>query len=122
MAVALCIGCGSAEGPPLDPALTGRWVESGIDTYAVLTLEQRGSAVSGTFGAGGFGGVATRYKVTGTAHLPHVALRWTEKNGQNYHVLMDATLSADGQTLSATLSVNGESPGLVSSFRRTPLD
>jgi hypothetical protein len=118
----LVLGCRDAAAPPLDPALTGRWVQYGTDTYALFVLEKRGNDVTGTFGLGGPSGAASPHPVTGVASLPHVVLHWTEENGRVFRLSLNAILSADGQTLSGNLSVDDEAPGPTMTFYRAPSD
>lgn len=109
----LASGCGSNSAPtgPLDPALTGKWIIPSVDTWLQLTLEQRGAAVSGTFGY--YSPVASpdTYILSGTATLPHVLLTWTQDGNVE---TFDAVLSANQDTLSGT--IDGGSG--VTTFRR----
>ena len=114
--------CRDMTAPPLDPALTGRWVQYGTDTRALFVLEMRGNDVTGTFGLGGPSGAATPHQVTGVASLPHVVLHWSEENGRVFRLSLNAILSADGQTLSGNLSVDNEAPGPTITFYRAPSD
>ena len=102
--------------------LDGRWVETGVDTYAELVLVHQGTAVNGTFSlCGALSGCTTHYQVSGTVVFPFVVLRWTEfgqlrGNLQRYDMTFDATVTAD--TLAGRVAVNGQ-PGPTSSFHRT---
>lgn len=111
--LAVSVGCRDAMAPS-DSALTGRWFENGTDTYTQLILENRGGTVSGSYGFCGFVGsplCGPTFDVSGTAFiLPHVVLAWSEPNGTGgtLHLLIDATLSADGTKLTGTVSVDGQ--------------
>jgi hypothetical protein len=73
----------------------------GVDTYQYFDLQTRGTTVTGALVSGGIVGVASSYRISGTAALPHVTLTWNEVNGVTYHIQFDATLSANTDTLSS---------------------
>lgn len=123
----LCaLACGGDHGlaplPPGDGPLTGKWIQPSVDTWEQLDLSQSGSRVVGYYrvGSANFGGnLSDPVSVTGTAALPHVILNWTAY-GTAY--TMDATLSANGDSLTGTLASSGQ-PGSISFFpfhRATP--
>ena len=112
VALSLANGCGSLPSGPLDPALTGDWILPSVDTYSKFSLQQRGTAITGTFGSfTAIGPGSATFGVTGTADLPHVVLSWVEGGTQQS---FDATLSDDQQTLSGTF----EPAGFVYTFHR----
>ena len=101
---------------PIDPALSGRWLQWGIDSYAQLILEKRGSTVTGTMGYGGFGGTSELFPVRGIAAAQHVVLKWNEAGRA---VTFDAILpSADSNELTGRMSVDGGDPGPLTTFTR----
>lgn len=113
--LALSAGCRDTAAPlPLDPALTGQWAQTGLDTYAQFTLQKRGTRVSGTFSSGVVTGPPIVYKVSGSATLPHVVLTWQEGD---YHVTFDATLSADTDSLTGHMSFDSQ-PGSLTTYHR----
>ena len=104
-AAILASACGSQPSAPIDPALTGRWAQPGLDTYCEFVLQQRAAQVFGTFGCFNAGAPKTQgFLLTGTAQLPHVVLAWTENGVKS---TFDGTLSADQQHLSGTFSAGG---------------
>ena len=114
--VAACTG-GTGPAAPL----TGCWVQSGVDTYAELSLVQHAAAVTGTFSlCGALSGCPLQYGVGGEVLYPHVVLQWTEQNGARYDVTFDATVTPDGDTLKGTMAVNGQPPGPTNYFGRRP--
>lgn len=106
-ALVLASGCGSLPSGPLDPRLTGNWIQHGTDTYAKFVLQQRGNAVTGTYGLYGYNS-STVYIVHGTANLPSVVLSWVE---DTTHVTFYGTLSEDQRSL----NFSG-----TASFQRSP--
>jgi hypothetical protein len=89
--------CGGHSATSPNGALTGRWIQPGTDTYAVLALVQRGAVVTGTFRMYSPVGPPTEaYAVSGRAELPRVSLTWQEGP---YRATFDGVLSADGNTL-----------------------
>ena len=107
VALALASGCGSLPSGPLDPRLSGNWIQRGTDTYAKFVLQQRGTVVAGTFGFYGINS-STVYIVHGTANLPSVVLSWVE---DTTHVTFYGTLSEDLRSL----NFSG-----TASFQRSP--
>lgn len=102
----LALACSGDRGlaplPPGDGPLTGKWIQPSVDTWIQLELSQSGSRVVGYYrtGSANFGGsLSDPISVTGIAALPNVTLEWNEG-----HTLrtMNATLSADGNTLTGT--------------------
>jgi len=121
---AICaIACGDhgiAPLPPGDGPLTGKWIEPGVDTWVQLDLSQSSSRVVGYYrlGSANFGNgarLSDPVPVTGTAALPHVILNWTT-NGTAF--TMDATLSADGNSLTGALGPSGQPGASSSRFNR----
>jgi hypothetical protein len=108
MHFAACGGDGGlAPLPPGDGPLTGTWIQPGIDTWVQLDLSQSGSRVVGYYrtGSANFGGsLSDPIPVTGTAALPQATLQWTENGVRT----MNATLSADGDSLTGTWSLSGQ--------------
>ena len=118
-ALLLATGCRDATSPALDPSLTGRWVQSGLDTYAQFVLEKRGSRVTGTFASGVVTGILQSHAVSGTATFGHVVLKW---KSETYQFTFDATLpSADSNELTGVMTVDGEPAGPVTTFHRVTL-
>ena len=112
VALVLASGCGSLPSGPLDPRLSGNWIQRGVDTYAKFVLQQRGNAVAGTFGFYGINS-STVYIVHGTANLPNVELSWVE---DTTHVTFEATLSDDERSL-----IPSDADGVErASFLRSP--
>ncbi len=95
--------------PSIWPAnVTGCWIRPSVDTYTEFHLTQQGTVVSGAFAfCGPIGGCAPAYAVSGSVSFPSVELHWTEQNGQTYHITLDATISANYDTLAE----NGQPPG-----------
>ena len=111
-ALVLASGCGSLPSGPLDPRLSGTWIQRGTDTYAKFVLQQRGNAVSGTFGLYG-NGSSSVYIVHGTANLPNVVLSWVE---DTTHETFYGTLSDDQRSL-----IPSDADGVQrASFQRSP--
>jgi hypothetical protein len=113
-----CKNDGVGPLPPGDGPLTGKWIQPSIDTWVQLDLSQSSTRVVGYYrtGSANFGGsLSAPTWVTGTAALPHVILQWSE-NGAPF--TMDATLSADGDTLSGTWGRSGEPGTPFFRFRR----
>ena len=127
LALVLLLGCrNTAEprscigraGPQGDAPFTGRWIQSGVDTWIELDLDQRSAALCGeySFNSANFGGQhGPVYLVNGTADAPQLTLTWNEGND---HFAMSAMLSSDGQSLSGTVSTNGGPPIVQAPFRR----
>jgi hypothetical protein len=114
-ALLLATGCRDATAP-VDPSLSGRWIQNGLDTYAQFVLEKRGSRVTGTFASGVVSVVPNPHAVSGTATFGHVVLKWTS---ENYRFTFDATLpSADSNELTGVMIVDGEPPGPTTTFHR----
>ena len=115
-ALLLATGCRDATSPPLDPSLTGRWLQSGLDTYAQFVLEKRGSRVTGTFASGLVSVVPNPHAVSGTATLDHVVLKW---KSENYRFTFDATLpSTNSNELIGIMAVDGEPFASPTTFHR----
>lgn len=98
VALVLASGCGSLPSGPLDPRLSGSWIQSGVDTYDKFVLQQRGSSVVGTYGLYGINS-STVYIVHGTANLPNVVLSWVE---DTTHQTFYGTLSEDQRSLTGS--------------------
>jgi len=114
-ALLLATGCRDTTAP-LDPSLSGRWIQNGLDTYAQFVLEKRASRVTGTFALGAVTGILDSHPVSGTAVLDHVVLKW--KSG-NYRFTFDAILpSADSNELTGVMAVDGGPPGPPTTFHR----
>ena len=120
---AFALGChhdgGLAPLPPGDGPLTGKWIQPSVDTWVQLELSQSGSRVVGYYqqGSANFGGSLSKpTAITGTAALPHVTLQWTQDGGG---VAMDATLSADGDSLTGTESFAGHPAQSFNAFYRS---
>jgi hypothetical protein len=93
--------------PPGDGPLTGTWMQPSVDTWVQLDLSQSGSRVVGYYreGSGVFGGlVMYPISITGTAALPQATLQWIDAG----LTTMNATLSADGESLTGTWSAHGQ--------------
>ena len=103
--LALSAGCRDTTAPSLDPALTAHWVQNGIDTYAEFVLEKRGVKVTGTYSYRGFAGPSPLYNVSGSALLPRVVLTWKQLD---HRITFDATLSADTNSLTGHMSIDGQ--------------
>lgn len=94
--------------PPGDGPLTGQWIQTGIDTWVQLDLSQSGTRVVGYYrtGSANFGGsLSDPIIVTGTAAPTAVTLQWSV-NGVRQ--TMNATLSADGDTLTGTWGTSSQ--------------
>lgn len=117
--VAACLGDrGVAPLPRGDGPLTGRWVQPGVDTWVQLDLSQSGTRVVGYYrtGSANFGGsLSDPIRVTGTAALPQATLQWSEGVPRT----MNATLSADGDSLTGTWSAQGFPPTPFFRFTRS---
>jgi hypothetical protein len=97
--------------PPGDGSLTGTWIQPGIDTWTQLDLSQSGARVVGyhRFGSVYFG-LRDSILITGTAALPQVTLQWTQyfviaRGTETVRTTVNATLSANGDSLTGTYSV-----------------
>ena len=109
---------GIAPLPPGDGPLTGKWIQPSVDTWVQLELSQSGARVVGYYrtGSANFGGsLSDPIWVTGTAALPQVTLQWTEYGTQR---TMNATLSADGDSLNGTWGNSGQPPTPFFRFQR----
>lgn len=113
--VGLCavyvVACGDAGVAPLprgDGPLTGTWIQPSVDTWIQLDLSQSGARVVGYYrtGSANFGGrLSDPIRITGTAALPEVTLQWIDNGAQR---TMNATLSADGDSLTEIRSPSGQ--------------
>jgi hypothetical protein len=114
-ALALSAGCHDSTAPS-DAALSGRWVQYGIDSYAQLDLQKRGTSVTGTYQFSGIGGPSTPFAVTGTATAWRLLLQWREGDHQ---ISFDVTLPlADPGKLTGRMSFDGRPPGEPTTFVR----
>jgi len=112
VALALASGCGSLPSGPLDPRLSATWIQRGVDTNDKFILQQRGSAVVGTYGLYGINS-STVYIVHGTANLPSVVLSWVE---DTTHETFYGTLSEDQRSLTGSYAGGA----YTVSFQRSP--
>lgn len=106
--VVACRDGGIAPLPPGDGPLTGTWIQPSVDTWVQLDLSQSGARVAGYYrtGSANFGGrLSSPTWITGTAALPQATLQW---NDNGVHTTMNATLSADGDSLTGTWSATGQ--------------
>jgi hypothetical protein len=122
LCAAYTIACRSDGGlaplPRGDGPLTGKWIQPSVDTWVQLDLSQSSTRVVGYYrtGSANFGGsLSDPIWVTGATALPHVILQWTE-NGAPF--TMDATLSADGDSLAGTWGRSGQPGTLFFRFQR----
>jgi hypothetical protein len=117
--VAACRGDrGVAPLPPGDGALTGKWIQPSVDTWVQLDLSQSGTRVVGYYrtGSANFGGsLSDPIPITGTATLPRATLQWNDGAART----MNATLSADGDSLTGTWSTPGQPPTSFFRFQRS---
>jgi hypothetical protein len=116
-ALALLSGCHDSTAP-LDSALSGRWVQYGIDSYSQFILEQHGARITGTFGTAGIGGpigAPSAEPLSGTSLLGHVYLQW-EQNG--YHTTFEGALSEDMKSLVGRMAFDGQEAGPPATFTR----
>ena len=100
--ILLCASCESKPSEPLDSTLSGDWIIPGVDTWQQLSLQQRGTAITGTFGFYSPVAKPLTFELVGSAALPHVLLTWTLGT---VPLTFDATLSDDGESM--TGSING---------------
>lgn len=110
MALLFSASCETKPSEPLDSKLSGDWIIPNVDTWEQLSLQQRGTAVSGTFGFYSAVVKPVTFELMGTASLPHVILKWTLGT---VPLTFDATVSDDGESM--TGSING---GPDVTFRR----
>lgn len=113
----IVVGCGSSDPTrPGDPPITGRWILPSTDTYDALVLEQHGSAISGTINSY-FAPqtVVSSAPLTGTFTNPRITLSYRQ---QNLTVTFQGALSADGQLLTGTDSIEGRPVTSSISYRR----
>ena len=106
--VAACGDGGVGPLPRGDGPLTGTWIQPSVDTWVQLDLSQSGERVVGYYrtGSANFGGsLSDPIRITGTAALPQATLQWTENGVQR---TVNATLSADGDSLTGTWSIPGQ--------------
>jgi hypothetical protein len=104
--------------PPGDGSLTGTWIQPNIDTWIQLDLSQSGTRVVGYYRTGfasGGGWLSAPTPVAGIAALPQATLEWSD-GGQ---VTMNATLSADGDSLTGTWSRPGQPSAPFRGFHRS---
>ncbi len=113
------VGCRDATAPQSPASVSGRWVgDAGVDTWTELRLDQSGEIVTGVYGTGSanFGGnFFPAGSVVGRESGSSVVL---ELDANGYHYAVRATLSADGQTLSGKMSVNGGPTSAFGPFER----
>ena len=121
--VGLCACHGDHGLVPLphgDGPLTGTWVQPSVDTWIQLDLSQTGTHVVGYYrtGSANFGGsLSDPIAVTGIASLPQVTLEWTDNRAL---WTMNATLSADGKTLTGTWSSGNQPATPFRAFNLAP--
>ena len=108
---------GVAPLPPGDGPLTGTWIQPGVDTWVQLDLSQSGARVVGYYrtGSANFGGsLSDPIRVTGTASLPQATLQWNDGAPRT----MNATLAADGDSLTGSWFTPGQPPTPFFRFQR----
>ncbi len=125
--LAVCVGLcavyavacrdGLAPLPPGDGPLTGTWIQPSVDTWVQLDLSQSGTRVVGYLreGSAPSGKLSDPIRVTGTATLPQATIQWPENGVER---TMNATLSADGDSLTGTWSASGQPPTPFFRFTR----
>ena len=116
--LAVALGCRDVTSP-VDPGLSGRWMEYGIDTYAQLDLEKRGARVTGTYMLGGVFDSSPKYPVLGIAEGQHALLRW--KEGQTAFSFEVELPSPDSDELTGKWIVDGEVVASRVTFTRSEL-
>ena len=113
-ALALSAGCHDSTAPT--DALSGQWVQYGIDSYVQLDLQKRGTSVTGTYQYSGIAGPSAPFAVTGAASAWRLVLHWTEYGHQR---TFDVTLPlADPGKLTGRMSTDGGPSGDPTTFVR----
>jgi len=112
---------GVAPLPPGDGPLTGTWIQPGVDTWVQLDLSQVGGRAVGYYRTGsaefrGGPGLTAPIRIAGTVALPQATIQWIDNGGLE---TMNATLSADGDSLTGTWHAPGQPPTPFFRFQRS---
>jgi hypothetical protein len=104
--VLLLAACGST-GPTETVNLTGTWSMVANTSFAfTLSIQQTGSAVTGTMHPTSPSGMDTQIAGTLNATVVSFTRQWSDA-GTAYTQVYTGTVSADGKTMSGTFSHNG---------------
>lgn len=115
-AIAVLMGGCRDTTAPTEGRLSGVWVQSYIDTYARLALEQHEAEVTGTMVYGGVVVPPVSYPVKGIVLGRQAVLSWTRPDGR---ITFKVTVPGpDANELSGEMSLNGDAPGPPETFMR----
>ena len=123
-AVLLSLGCRDLTGARAVPSLTGNWswVSGGVDFFAGFELKQDGTVITGQM-VYMYGSGVDSTAVQGTVNGRQAMLQWQDTFfTPSRHVVLNARLSLDGQTMTATESIDGAPPVAVAPLRRYELE
>ncbi len=101
---------------PLDPTLSGTWVQTGLDTYDRFILQKRGSRVIGSHDAGVVYGPSMLAPVRGAVSGGLVVLKW-EHQGSAFTFTAPLP-AAQAHELTGYMSYNGERAASPETFVR----